>query len=309
MLASPAFFSADEGMLFSGVHATTSGLTPPDLEKVMGSIQAFGGQFSSSYTRSTTHLITISNTSTKYIAAMGHRAETGIRVVIPHWLNDCTNIQRRLPEEPYEYPNPICLSGDQITKSTFELDHDRALLFRSLNTDILKEPDLPTRDQMPDPQIWRGRLIYLSPSLNLEPNVRGVIEAGIETSNGKLADSVEDASILITRYREGPDYLAAHKKGITIGTLEWLKHVERTGIFHSPTDQLLHYPIPSTPVPGFSKHVRATLSEYGLLIEAQELTITNYTGVARDYLKRLINLMGARYTATLSAENTAIVAA
>jgi hypothetical protein len=186
---------------------------------------------------------------------MGHRKETGVKVIVPHWLVDCTSAQRRLPEGPYEWPNPICLSGEQITKSSFELDHDRSLLFRSLNTDILKNPALPTRAEMPDPQVWRGRRIYLSPSLELERNVRNIIEAGIETSNGQLADNIEDAGVLITRYREGKDYLTAYGKGITIGTLEWLKHVERTGVFYSPTDQLLHYPVPSTPIPGFSKHV------------------------------------------------------
>jgi twin BRCT domain len=257
---SPAFFSPDEGKLFSGVHATTSGITSPDLEKIIGSIQALGGQYSSNYTRSTTHLITISTTTTKYIAAMGHRAETGIKVVVPHWVNDCMNAHRRLPEEPYEYPEPVCLSGDQITKSSFELDYERVLLFQSLNSNILKDAQPPTIEQPSDPQVLRGRKIYLSPSLNLDQNIRISIEAGIKANNGQLVDSIENAGVLITRYREGADYITAHNKGITIGTLEWLRHVERTGVFYSPTDQLLHYPIPSIPIPGFSKHVRASMS-------------------------------------------------
>ena len=41
----------------------------------------------------------------------------------------------------------------------------------------------------------------------------------------------------------------------------------------------------------------------------QEVTVTNYTGAARDYLKKLVALMGANYTATLGPSSTVLVAA
>ena len=42
---------------------------------------------------------------------------------------------------------------------------------------------------------------------------------------------------------------------------------------------------------------------------AQEITVTNYTGDARDYLKKLIGLMGATFTPSMSGKNTVLIAA
>jgi hypothetical protein len=57
---------------------------------------------------------------------------------------------------------------------------------------------------------------------------------------------------------------------------------------------LLHYPIHDKPIEGFHQEL---------------ITITNYTGEARDYLKRLITVMGAKFTPNMSQANTTLVAA
>jgi mediator of DNA damage checkpoint protein 1 len=41
----------------------------------------------------------------------------------------------------------------------------------------------------------------------------------------------------------------------------------------------------------------------------KKITVTNYQGFARDYLKKLIELMGAQFTPTLSGHNTVVIAA
>jgi hypothetical protein len=41
---------------------------------------------------------------------------------------------------------------------------------------------------------------------------------------------------------------------------------------------------------------------------AQEITVTNYTGAARDYLKKLIQVMGAKFTPSMSQSNKVLVA-
>lgn len=46
-----------------------------------------------------------------------------------------------------------------------------------------------------------------------------------------------------------------------------------------------------------------------LLTVLQIITITNYTGEARQYLKCLIIGMGATFTKTLSSSNTIVIAA
>ncbi|EAU89078.2 hypothetical protein CC1G_11918 [Coprinopsis cinerea okayama7 len=110
----------------------------------------------------------------------------------------------------------------------------------------------------------------------------------------KEAEAVQECDVFITRWREGRGYLAAYTSHKTIGTLAWLYHVQSTGVLTRPQDQLLHYPIPKERISGFSGH---------------EITVTNYTGEAREYLKKLIITMGATFTPSMSGKNTVLIAA
>ncbi|TFK17473.1 hypothetical protein FA15DRAFT_761050 [Coprinopsis marcescibilis] len=100
--------------------------------------------------------------------------------------------------------------------------------------------------------------------------------------------------VYVCRWREGRGYVEAFQKHRTIGTLAWLYHVQSTGVVTRPLDQLLHYPIPKRRIEGFNAH---------------EITVTNYTGEAREYLKKLITTMGARFTPSMSGKNTVLIAA
>lgn len=42
---------------------------------------------------------------------------------------------------------------------------------------------------------------------------------------------------------------------------------------------------------------------------SQEITVTNYTGEAREYLKKLITTMGASFTPSMTGKNTVLIAA
>lgn len=97
----------------------------------------------------------------------------------------------------------------------------------------------------------------------------------------------------------------------TIGTLPWMYHVQSTGVFSPPMDQLLWYPIPKKPIEGFSGHVSIlSLPRDRLnLQQSQEITVTNYTGESREYLKKLIMAMGATFTPSMSGRNTVLIAA
>jgi len=77
-------------------------------------------------------------------------------------------------------------------------------------------------------------------------------------------------------------------------------------------DQLLHYPIPKKPIEGFSGHVtfiQSPLTFQSLTSKSQEITVTNYTGESREYLKKLITAMGAQFTPSMSGRNTVLIAA
>ena len=134
--------------------------------------------------------------------------------------------------------------------------------------------DIPPSLHSPT-DVWDGKKILLSTSLELIDRRREAVEAGITRSggivvpykrrgaNGDLEEEGEkvlECDVLITRWRHGSAYLSAIQDGKTVGTLAWLYHVESTGVFTPPTDQLLHYPIPKKPIQGFSSHVRSFLT-------------------------------------------------
>ncbi|KAI5892963.1 uncharacterized protein SCHCODRAFT_01165414 [Schizophyllum commune H4-8] len=80
----------------------------------------------------------------------------------------------------------------------------------------------------------------------------------------------------------------------TIGTLDWVFFVLGTGQLTAPGDRLIHYPVPRRPIEGMGGKV---------------FSITNYTGEARDYLKKLIVGMGASFNPTMRQGDSPILIA
>lgn len=80
-----------------------------------------------------------------------------------------------------------------------------------------------------------------------------------------------------------------------IANLPWLHHVLAVGKLDSPCDRMLHYPLPST----------EGLSEFQGLI----MTISNYAGPARDYVRALIEALGAKFEGAMSRTTSYVVTA
>lgn len=78
----------------------------------------------------------------------------------------------------------------------------------------------------------------------------------------------------------------ASRDGKIVGSPDWLLHVLHTRELSSPKASLLHYPVPLEPIEGMSSFV---------------ITVTNYSGRIREYLKRLIQVAGATYMPTMSS--------
>ncbi|KAJ8077295.1 regulator of Ty1 Transposition [Marasmius tenuissimus] len=299
----PDHYSADPGMIFSGVVACAVDLLPVDLEVLSAGIGALGGQWRSQYTKDVTHLFTLRNDSPAYNNAMEFREQTDLKVVTPHWFDDSIKLGvRDLDATPYEWPDPPVMRRDEqqkqdVSKKAKSLDPEKEALFRTAAWS--EDSDIPTMTGKP---VFGGRRILLSSSLELGDR-RVAVEVGIKRAAGKVVkhrsseeevDKVDGCDIFITKSRSGAAYYKAVKVGKTVGTLQWLFHVQLTGVLSRPLDQLLHYPYPSRPIENFQHH---------------EITITNYTGEARDYLKKLIAAMGAQFTPTMSPRNTVLVAA
>ena len=107
---------------------------------------------------------------------------------------------------------------------------------------------------------------------------------------------------------------------ITIGCewaeVHWVTHMAVSrGVYRY--DWYTHGPV--TSLPNSEETHRGVLcprayrilsnSNGGTNYAVQEITVTNYTGDARDYLKKLIVLMGATFTPSMSGKNTVLIAA
>jgi mediator of DNA damage checkpoint protein 1 len=300
-----------------------------DKEVIASGILAQGGAWREGLTRDVTHLFVTNTRSEKYLTAMHFRESAHITVVLPHWFDQCWSTQMRLPSEVFQFPDPPYLRGDHDIASYkaqmllqkpaagshhLESGFDKQAMYGTMQIVDTSSLALRTRN------IWEGRSIMLSPSLELDAQRRESVESRIRQSGGVVFIAqeenesvvVEEADIFITRFRTGAAYGKALASGKTIGTLAWLFYVERTGIMSRPRDQLLHYPLRSTPIHGFSDHVRRVSSHSAppiLYSDEQEITVTNYQGDARDYLKKLIEVMGAKFTPTMSGRNTIVIAA
>ncbi|KAF7798222.1 hypothetical protein EIP86_009439 [Pleurotus ostreatoroseus] len=303
----PASYSPDPVMLFSGIIATAADLSQSDNEVLCAGISSLGGQWRTAYTKDVTHLFTLSDGSAKYATAMHFRETTGVRILVPHWFDDVVRLgMRNLPTDEYEWPNPKVFvnSGVEAIKKLTGEDGEELKEIKkpkplSPHKRVLYETALANSSDLPahrpaSSNIWNGRKILLSFSLGLKKGQYDAHVADIERSGGKVirqeqeeeeVEKVEEADILITKYRSGPAYAKAYRLRKTIGTLPWLWYVRATGVLSRPTDQFLHYPIPRRPVENFSKHI---------------VSITNYTGKDREYVKKLILAMGAEFTPTLN---------
>ncbi|KAI0328357.1 hypothetical protein GY45DRAFT_1326498 [Cubamyces sp. BRFM 1775] len=314
-LQDPEYYSPDPAYLFSGVTAAATDLSQADCELMSAAITALGGQWRSALTRDVTHLFALGPGSAKYDTAMHFKEQTGVCILVPHWFDDTVRLGiRDLPTRNYEWPEPRVFQQRPEGRTPqedvdYEPPPERMMLYDTAS--MSNEEQSKSRPAARN--VWNGKRILLGISLDLSSNQRKALSADIERQGGKVVElllpksageadraqeeleKLEEADVFVTRYRTGPAYAKAYKNRLTIGTLAWLWYVRASGTLTRPADQLLHYPIPDKPAEGFSKEV---------------ITVTNYTGKDREYLKKLITLMGGEFTASMSAErNTIVVAA
>ncbi|KAF9499450.1 hypothetical protein BDN71DRAFT_1442113 [Pleurotus eryngii] len=325
-----SIYSPDPSMLFSGVVATSTGISTTDVEVLAAGITALGGQWRTALTRDITHVFAVPgvasdddacvpepNTSKYHMAKHAQVQELSMKILLPHWFDDAVRLGTgSLPTEEYEWPEPKILhpphtkdTGLQITKDTKKVERTPASK-RALIRSQLWTPDGSTPIPKPSKNIWGSRKVLLSYTIGLSPERQLTLESSMERAGGVVVRKpesqmdldedeeettlVDEADVLITRFRAGKAYFKALTSHKIIGSLSWLFHVHSSTILSPPTDQLLHYPLPRRGIDGFSAH---------------EISITNYTGEAREYIKKLIETMGATFTPSMTSRNTVLIAA
>lgn len=196
----------------------TDHLPPGDVETVIAGTRARGGMYRDGLTRDVTHLLVLSPTGwypirrahldpnksagDKYRTARRHAGQTGIKIVLVHWFDDCFKVEHRLPEGPYEEPllqaeHEIrqLENGEQLLKSDTPVKRgiiripERAKLFydalkRAGTPPLNESPSKSTSSIRPQTDVWDGRRLLLSRSLMLSHDRRSTVIREIERCGG-----------------------------------------------------------------------------------------------------------------------------
>ncbi|KAL1658835.1 hypothetical protein GGF50DRAFT_66503 [Schizophyllum commune] len=294
----PEMYSADPTMLFSGVTATCTDLLPADEIVIKTAITNLGGQWSSALTQNVTHLFALGpgTGSDKYALAMHNKRDTGMIVLLPHWFDDVIRLGTgKLDTKPYEWPEPAVLAGGG--KPSGKLDKEKQQLLATATSETVPKSRAG--------EVWAGKKLHLAEDLELgerrehvlllmELQYHQAVVGAIERAGGQVVDEWTDADAYICRYRSGKTFFQVARARKTIGTLDWVFFVLGTGQLTSPGDRLIHYPVPRRPIEEMAGKI---------------FSITNYTGEARDYLKKLIVGMGASFNPTMRQGDSPILIA
>lgn len=239
--------------MFSGVIACATSLPPSDLEVLSAGITALGGQWRTGLTKDVTHLFAMSPDSQKYATAMHFKGETGVKVVLPHWFDDVVRLgMGGLSTEVYEWPDPEMLRNPLGVGSVQELSGVKKNMYATaaLFTAPMHESSSPPLKDLEmaagaggrmEVDIWKGKKIVLSRTLQLFERRREAVEIGIQRAGGVVirydgdeevdegfgvvggtgeelskrekeirkneADAVSDCDVLVTRWRDGAAYV------------------------------------------------------------------------------------------------------
>ncbi|KAJ1680437.1 regulator of Ty1 Transposition [Spiromyces aspiralis] len=338
-----AYYSPDPLNIFSGMVVCSSRLPPRDREVLYGIIQALGGQWRDNLGRDVTHLTLLSPTGAKYDKAMSSR-KLGIRAVLPHWFQLCISLQRIIPDTPYLFPDPPILDPNfderdataaltstpvavSLPTKTMALDYNKNNSNGSEQDSEKRLGENGSAGRLSDEHRPEDGVVTLLPrptrkflknyGMAIDSEMRAawspewicaleghLLDAGATLVKHQTEGTEREAAgrldwtrvdILICQYRRGVEYVKASRLGKIVGTYIWLYHVfSAQKLADSPLGQLLHYPLPPEPIPEMTGCV---------------ISISNYRLHAREYLKRLIWAMGARYTPYFTRQNTHLICA
>ncbi|EAW10658.1 BRCT domain protein [Aspergillus clavatus NRRL 1] len=289
-LANPRQYNPDPRLFLNDVVVTCGDIPEGDKDAIIGGVLAKGGLYSPRVTGLVTHLVDLTMDSDK--ARLITARKLNIKIVLPHWFDDCLKLGKRIDERPYTLPHPEILRAgpDAPVRSSESRDVVGASTPEptKLPTSILTSQPRPKLD------VFQGKTIMLAQDLGIGTHLSNSIIEVIKDAGGSMTTEISQADIYVCRYREGVGYRLASKYNKEVGNLAWLYHMITYNAWTSPLRRMLHYPTSRSGIPGFK----------GL-----KISLSNYVGEARSYLENLIAATGAECTKTLKQENTHLVTA
>ncbi|KAJ3354365.1 hypothetical protein GGF32_002573 [Allomyces javanicus] len=147
---------------------------------------------------------------------------------------------------------------------------------------------------------FRGKTLYLHDDipLILRQRLGGVVVADGGTvilHETQLHDELVGVDMLVFRHAQSALFVKAMDLAKPVASMYWLFDVIRTSDWVDPTASVLHFPFPPPP----RKITYPTV----------QLCVTEFEGYERDYVKKMIELLGTKYSSTMSTETTHLVAA
>lgn len=287
-LLNPRQYNPDPRYFMSDVVACVADLPEGDADAIAGGILAMGGLFSIKLTNQVTHVIALTLESD--VCRRVIDGQLRVRVVLPHWVDDCLKLGRKIDEHPYTLPDPDILKGptDKAPAAKRKTQVEGAV-----NPDPSQEGQEPVGPRKLN-KVFKRKTVMLSKDLRISNNLKDILHGIITTSGGKLTSSVMEADMFICKYRGDKEYRTASRAGKDVGNLAWLYYLIQTDQWTSPLRRMLHYPVAREGLPGFK----------GL-----KISLSNYSGDARTYLENLIYATGAECTKTLKQDNTHLITA
>jgi hypothetical protein len=181
-----------------------------------------------------------------------------VKIVLPHWFDDCLKLKRRIDEGPYLLPDPEIEYVDSTAHLSLPPGPDLSYTHSHEGGPMKEDPPKPPRE---DFNIFDGKRIMLSPDLRLSERLRNVLVGIIKQSKGKPVSNVSEADVYVGYFREGDDYVIASRRHAHVGNLTWLYWMFAHGEWTNPTNRLLHYPI----VKGGIPEMRGKVGTYALM--------------------------------------------
>ncbi|KAF1820958.1 uncharacterized protein K489DRAFT_382001 [Dissoconium aciculare CBS 342.82] len=286
-------YSPDPSQFFQDVVFTCGDLPPGDVRAITAGVMVLGGQYSGPLTKIVTHIVTMSLDDER--CRIAEEKELGCKIVLPHWIDACLKLGKKISEKPYLLPDPEILRAEHGTS------------IRSYPTPHLSGATVATPSGLPcstppiSPSKSRRSLnalsckrVFFSKDLEISAHIHKTLKDLIHSSGGSCVSNIDAADIYIGQFRDGSDFVSASRAGKEVANLSWLYHVINQNRYSNPLNKLLHYPVPRHGIPGF---------------ENMKISISNYSGDARTYVENLVRYCGAEFTKTMKQDNTHLVTA
>ncbi|KAJ1034647.1 hypothetical protein NDA13_000904 [Ustilago tritici] len=307
-------FSCRSAMIFSGlcVAASKSELSKADRELISSIVSAYGGLWREDHLFDVNVFLTTSISSAKLNKVINTPGKQTI-CVAPQWISDSWRVQKLLPLDSYQFhlgqsKLPPCFAGRTASGSPLtspRRDRVAMSLIKDSKSNLVDTAGDKSNGTSRDKHVFRGQSVLLARDVcraseqqlrSLEHFIRtsgGTVRRAPKDLNG-IAQAVRNSDFVVCRYREVQEFREAIRQKTQVGNLMWLINVVSNDVFSDPREEPLHFPVPRQGIPEFHD---ATI------------TISNYRGSSRQYLTKMIKLMGATFSGTLTAQTSLCVAA